>query len=328
MSQMTASEDHEDWTTVFLGVPTPGDSVTAREASELAVDAVRRACQHAGRDHDEPWHIEVTEGRLAPTDDPAAIRRAIRRKLVRDVDAVVVLLRDASFGCGREVGWAIAFGIPTLLLCRDSSTASPHAGGTPPEAPVEVREYGSPSELYDTVLGWMMERKAAIVAGPLRRSRPLAVTEPLRLAALSSWQEASAAERRRIRDALLVGEEQLEALLANDLDFAETRCGLALDLLAQLGIVVPERMSGDDWYRRSEVPSLPEDARLALKDAVETWNWDGPATLRAVELGLRKLRRDRELFEAGVRQRSSSLGNRFAWKRLVDGDASAGRPTG
>lgn len=325
MNQITANEHKEDWTTVFLAVPTPEASAAAKEASELAVDSVRRACKHAGRDSDEPWHVEVTEGRLAPTDDPVMIRRSIRRKLVREVDAVVVLLRGASYGCGREVGWAIAFGIPTLLLHRRGSTPSPHAGGTPPEAPIDVRDYDSPAELYATVGEWMNDRKAVILAGPLRRSRPLAVTEPLRLAAAASWQEATPAERRRVQDALLAGKEQLEALMSNDLDFAEARGGLTLDLLTQLGIIMPEPMSSRDWYRRSEVPSLPDDARHGLKDAIGTWQWDGPTTLRAVELGLRKLRHDRDLLESGTLQRASSLANRFAWKKLLDDDARTSR---
>jgi hypothetical protein len=316
MNDAPTREDDADWTTVFLSVPTPADEASAKEASELAVDAVRRACQHAGRDAGDPWHVKVTEGRLAPTDDPAQIRRAIRRKLVGEIDALIALLRGASLGCGREIGWAAEFGIPTLLLHRRDTPLSAHAGGTPPEAGIELREYDSPAELHDTVRGWMTEHKPLIVAGQMRRTRPLTVTEPLRRAAVEALAEAGPGERRRVRDALVVSESQLNALLANAMDFAEARTGLTFDLLCQLGVVLPQRMLGPDWHRRTEVPLLPDDARKGLDEAIDTWGWDGSTTLRVTELGLKKLRHDRELTSAGQHQRASDLANRFAWKRL------------
>ncbi len=325
MKQLTSSQGEDDLTTVFVAVPTPDGSEAAAEASELAADLVRRACERAGRDSNQPWHIKVTEGRLAPTDDPAALRRSIRRKLVGEVDAVVALMRNASYGCGREVGWAAAQGIPTLLLHRRGSKLTPHAGGTPPEAPVDIRDYQSSPEMYEAVRQWMSDRRPFILAGAMRRSRPLAVTDPLRGAARSAWEQAGPAERRRVCDALLAPEEQVQALLSNAEDFASARCGLTLDLLTQLGIVVPGRMNSRDWYRRTEVPSLPDDAREGLEEAIATWSWDGPTTLHAVELGLRKLRRDRDLHESGVLQRTGSLGNRFAWKKLLQQHAIAGR---
>jgi len=319
MSKLAAaSSQRQDWTTVFVAVPTPEASPSAGEASELAVDAVRRACQHASRDAEESWTIEVTEGRLAPTDDPAAIRRAIRRKFVQEVDAVVALLREASYGCGREVGWAIALGIPTLLLHRGGTPLSPHAGGTPPEAPVDVRGYDSPAQLHEGVREWLLLRRAAILAGPLRRSRPFAVTEPLRRETLAAWKRARPEERRRVRDAVLATDEQLEALLSNEFDFASARGALILDLGAQLGVALPARMSSNDWQRRTEVPALPDDARAGLAEAIDTWGWDGPTTLLAVELGWNKLRHDREMHAAGALQRAPSLTNRFTWKRLLD----------
>jgi nucleoside 2-deoxyribosyltransferase len=316
---LTSITPKEDWTTVFVAVPSSEALPAECEASEFAVDAVRRACRHVGRAAEQAWHIEVTEGRLAPTDDPAKIRRSIRRKLVAEGDAFIALLRDASYGCGREAGWAIRLGIPTLLLHRHGAAPSLHAGGTPPEARVDVRDYDSPAELYDAVCGWMSYRRASILAGPLRRSRQLMVTEPLRHASCAVWDRATRGERRRVCDALLISEEQLTALLANELDFAEARVGLMLDLASQLGLHAPESVAPrSSWYRRGEVAMLPQDAHAGLQSAIDTWGWDGPMTLRAVELGLRKLRRDSELVEAGVQQRTSSLGDRFAWKRLLD----------
>jgi hypothetical protein len=314
----TSSDTGTDWTTVFVAVPTPEGSPAAGEASELTVDAVRRACQHASRDAAEPWTIEVTEGRLAPTDDPTAIRRSIRRKFVEEVDAVVGLLREASYGCGREVGWAVALGIPALLLHRTGTPLSPHAGGTPPEARVDVRDYDSPAQLHDAVYDWLRLRRAQIIAGSIRRSRPLAVTEPVRIATLRAWERARPQERRRVRDALLATEEQIEAVLRNPLDFASTRSALILDLSAQLGVVLPTPISTEDWQRRTALPALPHDARVGLEDAIDTWGWDGAKTLLAVELGWDKLRHDREMQRQGVAQRTGSLASRFAWKRLVD----------
>lgn len=316
---MSTSDQTQPWATVFVAVPSlPKEQ---REVYEFALDTTRRAAQNAGRESRDPWTVEVTHGRLAPTDEPAAIRRSIRRKLVSEGDAVIGLLSDGSFGCGREAGWAVGLGIPILLVHKRGLIPTPHAGGTPPEATVDVRDYASPSELYNVVYDWMKLRRPQILAGRIRRSRQLAVTEPLRFEVRDVWQHALSGERRRICDALLVSEAQVEALLSNDLDFAATRIGLTLDLAAQMGIVRTTH-ARHHAQRGPDSSNLLKEELDGLDDAIDTWDWDGPTTARAVRLRLGLAERQREC-ESGrikIMRRAPSLTTRFAWKKLIDGD--------
>lgn len=328
MVDLTATKrNNECPLTIFIAVSRRQASPETREATRRAVAAVREASQHAASlDPDAIRRVELSESCLAPAEVAAARSRLIRRGLVGKVDAVVGLLGDASFDCGREVGWAIELDIPTLLLYPRGATTPLHVGGTPLEV-CDVRDYGSLVELRDRVHDWLDRRRAAILAGPMRRNRQLATTEPLRSTTLAKWRDAVPEERRRASDAVQAGRGRLEAVLADGRDFAATRGGLTLDLARELGIDdAPARgHSLREWHSRTEVPVLPDDACKGLQDAIDTWDWDGSTTRRAIELGLRKLSHDHEVVMAGGRQRASSLGNRFAWKQLLDKDARSER---
>jgi hypothetical protein len=318
----TTGQSDELSTKIFLAMSKRQRSPLAREATMRAAAVVREACQQATRlDPDVTRRVEVTESCLVPTEVAPVKSRSTRRKLANEVDAVVGLLGDASFDCGREIGWAVEFGIPTLLVHPRASTPPLHVGGTPLEA-CAVRDYGSLSELSSVVNEWMDLNSAAILAGPMRRSRPLSRTERLRGATRARWTDAVPEERRRVSDAVQAPEVQLDAVLADGSDFAAARSGLTLDVAQELGVEMSVGgFSSRDWLRRAEVPVLPDDARRGLQDAIDTWGWDGSTTRRAIELGLRKLRHDREVIMTGSLQRTSSLSNRFAWKRLLDRDA-------
>jgi hypothetical protein len=322
----TTYRNGESCTTVFIAVSRGQASSEAREATRLAFEAVRSACGYAAHlDPEASRRVEVFASCLAPADVEPARSRSIRRRLAREADAVVGLVGDASYDCGREVAWAIELGIPTLLVYPCGSMPPVHVGGALPGA-CDVRSYGSCAELRSFVCAWMDFRRAQILAGAMRRSRPLAATEPLRGATLERWREAVPEERRRVSDAVLADDRQLDAVLADSHDFATTRSGVTLDIAQELGVEPVDRgRSLRDWHRRTEVPVLPEDARKGLQDAIDTWEWDGSTTRRAFELGLRKLRHDREVVTAGGLQRASSLGNRFAWKQLLDKDARLAR---
>jgi hypothetical protein len=159
-------------------------------------------------------------------------------------------------------------GIPTLLIHRRGRVSTPHAGGTPPEARVDVVDYASPGELYSVVHAWMSSRHAMILAGRIRRTRQLTATEPLRLEVRELWLQALPAERRRICDALLITEGMVEALVSNDLDFAAARTGLTLDLAVQMGIV---RTKPPRDAQHAVAPSGFRKEELdGLEDAIDT----------------------------------------------------------
>ncbi len=312
-----------------------GISGDAKSAATTVRDAARRCAPLLDPDVARP--VRLLTSRLAPADVAAAIGRSVRRGLVDRADACVALLEGAGFDCGCEVELAFRLGVPTLLLYPRTSTPPLHAGGMPADACCELRSYGSSAELDEIVSDWMTRNGAAILAGPIRRNRPHAVTEPTRIMCRRKWWSAQLGERRRVAVALQVSEQRVASILADAREFAAAPTSLTLDLAGQLGVSLAQpAIARHERRRHAELPAvldaalplddafmvLPKASRKGLRDAVDTWDWDESTTRRALELGLRRLRHDREVLTAGSRQRSSSLSNRFAWKRLLDRDAS------
>jgi len=304
---------------VFVGFPTPGDDEWSETEAQLV--AVRRGCERASCDADEPWLLRVRDGDTAPSADALAIRDHIRRELVDTADAAIFLLRAPSYGCGKEVAWATQLGVETLLLAPEREAARPHYGATSWEPPLTVRLFRDAAHVEQLVNAWVTRRRPAIEAGSFRRARALSDASRLRLACARAWNASCSQERDRLARVTFTERRTLVNILSHPSEWAAARTGLTLTLARQLGVWQPDLPS------LSEMAELGDREWAALDAAIDNWHFDGAAVSQLIQAALDDKRSSAVLAASGAKQRNLDLASRYGWKQLHDrlAKASTGR---
>ena len=304
-----AARDPDDCDVIiFLGSPSRGESADWEDPEDV-VSGVRRGCDRAGAEADKPWLIAVRDGDAAPSREPAGIRNYVRREIVDKADAAIFVLTNPSFGCGREMTWAISVGVPVLLLVPPGHENRVHVGATSWESRVWVAPVIDGAAASSAVMEWITGQRAIIQSGPWRRSRQTTESEVLRLSAAAAWNASRSEERDRLSRATHTTREHLVSLLSNENEFASARASLVLDLAHQLGV----------WRQAEagqESATITEPMWDGLDAAVQTWEWDGQTVARTVRDAIEELESERSTLATGAKQRNLNLTSRYGWREV------------
>lgn len=209
---------------------------------------------------------------------------------VTESDVVIAIGDFASWGAGKELGWAERLRTPVLLLLRKGRVISRLVVGSTGD--VDVAEWRFPEDLREVWMTYFVKRKAQLEAHRRMRATRRRLWTPTLLRLRSAFDLLAPDEQREVAAIAHLGPRRVHEILSAPGALAESSVDELHALANAMSLPSTAVAPG------GSLPSLAPRALSALATASELEGWDGSRAIALLQ------RATAELAKGGTRRLS------------------------